>query len=249
MEDRRLTKLFKAEANNETILTQEESTEYPEVKTLLQNCAFLKSTTNNLKSLVAGLLDRITSLENEVTDLKSTVKKLSQSPPSQKVSFHGDIISETKQQEDTLEQTFVTNKIVVQAEVHAEENGKVCHPMNHSRHQNPERKRIQRGRVNQQPSKLQFNSLDKPLRIQAASKGTHTSLDCVAKLNKNTNEEALRYHLLDIGLKQTDIADVIKLRCRNTNESSFCVSLNDQIAETVLFSTAPTYTRSSVPEE
>ena len=77
----------------------------------------------------------------------------------------------------------------------------------------------------------------KPIRIHAATSSSERYLVYVARLDVNTKEEDLRTHILDIGLQTGDVADVIKLRCKNPKESSFCVSLNDHIAETVLLST------------
>ena len=243
-----------------------------EIVNLIQNCATLKNTTDNLKSLINGLLERIFSLESEVTALKTSVKRFSQSeliqratedktvveidpmsikavvPPRPKYYKQPNLTADTSVEEDIIcidstsepkhsqarqvhtklnqESTLKHNKILVQAEVHADKNGVPCIPLTNTfHHQRVERKRLQRGRLSQPP------------KIKAAFHNRRRYLIYVGKLDKQTSEDALRYHIIDIGLQQTDIADVIKLPCKNQHESSFCVSVNDELAETVLLST------------
>ena len=94
------------------------------------------------------------------------------------------------------ESTLKHNKILVQAEEHADKNGVPCIPLTNTfHHQRLERKRLQRGRLSQ------------PHKIKAAFHNRRRYLIYVGKLNKQTSEDALRYHI-DIGLQQTDIADV-----------------------------------------
>ena len=81
---------------------------------------------------------------------------------------------------------------------------------------------------------LQRGRLSQPHKIKAAFHNRRRYLIYVGKLDKQTSEDALRYHIIDIGLQQTDIADVIKLPYKNQHESSFCVCVNDELAETVL---------------
>ena len=76
-------------------------------------------------------------------------------------------------------------------------------------------------------------SSQSPLRIKAA---TNTSFDqpastClvyVGHLSDDTSEDGIRAHLADMGIPNDNIADVIKLRCRNSGESSFCISLDNK---------------------
>ena len=55
------------------------------------------------------------------------------------------------------------------------------------------------------------------------------------RLSSSTSEDAIRAHLADVGLQNSDIADVVKLKCRNLNESSFCISLNSKVAENKIY--------------
>jgi hypothetical protein len=61
------------------------------------------------------------------------------------------------------------------------------------------------------------------------------SLIYVGHLAAETTEQAVRLHLLEIGVTDNQLADVIKLPCRIENETSFCISLNDKLAQNVLF--------------
>ena len=45
------------------------------------------------------------------------------------------------------------------------------------------------------------------------------------------------YILSEIGVSNSDVADVIKLRCKNERESSFCVSLNNRTSENLMLTT------------
>ena len=62
-----------------------------------------------------------------------------------------------------------------------------------------------------------------------------TYLVYVGKLAKNTTQELLRDHMIQVGLKTDDVADIISLKCRNENESSFCISLYTDDAKKVLY--------------
>ena len=68
-----------------------------------------------------------------------------------------------------------------------------------------------------------------------ATEPSHTFLVYIGKLAKETDEQLLRTHLRDIGIKNADIADVMKLKCKANNETSFCVSLNSEEAKCVVF--------------
>ena len=70
-----------------------------------------------------------------------------------------------------------------------------------------------------------------------ASKTDQTSnfLIYVGKLEQNTTVDDLRSHLLQIGVLNVNIADVMKLKCRNEQESSFCISVNCMDAKDLIF--------------
>ena len=65
-------------------------------------------------------------------------------------------------------------------------------------------------------------------RIQAApADPPSTYVVYVGNLVKETSEDDLRAHLVDIGLSIDNIADVFKLNSRNKSKSSFCISLDN----------------------
>ena len=51
----------------------------------------------------------------------------------------------------------------------------------------------------------------------------------------HTDTDDLRAHLIDCGVSNDNIADVMKLRSRSTRESSFCVSLSNTEAESMIY--------------
>ena len=250
MIDRRLPNIFKSDQNDEPLLLDTTENSETDLAGLIQNCAKVQDTTDNLKNTVNDLLARIFSLENEVTELKKTVKKLSEikeskgteSKDKDVVIIDDHITGEQSRESENFSvnsnSMIKKNQIIVQAEVHADKNVNLCKPIqpNRFQHQRSERRRIQRGRIDHSSVK-ETTTQDKPIRIHAASSSTERYLVYIGRLDVNTKEEDLRTHILDIGLQTGDVADVIKLRCRNPKESSFCVSLNDHIAETVLLST------------
>ena len=62
-----------------------------------------------------------------------------------------------------------------------------------------------------------------------------TCLLYVGRLAEDTTEESLREHIRETGLNNTDVADVIKLKCKQPGQTSFCVSLNTKKAENSLY--------------
>ena len=62
-----------------------------------------------------------------------------------------------------------------------------------------------------------------------------THLVYVGHLIKGTSEDAVRAHLVDVGLLNSEIADVMKLNCKNPEESSFCISLSTSTAENKVY--------------
>ena len=62
-----------------------------------------------------------------------------------------------------------------------------------------------------------------------------TSLVYVGSLTRNTSEEDLRCHLMDIGVSNQNISDVFQLNSRSIKDTSFCVSLCDRQAEYLVY--------------
>ena len=85
---------------------------------------------------------------------------------------------------------------------------------------------------------LRAASIKKEKSLQAAERPINTNrqnpetkLVYVGKLSPDCDEQTLRGHLMEIGIKSDDIADIIHLKSRKENERSYCVSLNTKQAE------------------
>ena len=82
-----------------------------------------------------------------------------------------------------------------------------------------------------------------PLRIKSAVVNTpqhqHTAnhLVYVGQVSRETTEDDMRAHVADLGISDESVADVIKLRCKDGKQSSFCISVCSKDAEKNLFST------------
>ena len=98
-----------------------------------------------------------------------------------------------------------------------------------------ERKKIRRGL---QASKLGQTSQTKvKFRVQAAAssrKQTPNYLIYIGKLAKDTTIPSLREHLLNIGVPNEDLADILDLNCRINNECSFCLSVQSAEAKSTI---------------
>ena len=85
---------------------------------------------------------------------------------------------------------------------------------------------------------LDRNKSDLKFKIAAADDGRSgpTHLVYVGRLRKETSADDIREHLLHIRFINEDVADVIKLNCKNKQESSFCLSIHGEQAKSIVFS-------------
>ena len=128
-------------------------------------------------------------------------------------------------------------------------------------HTQAERRRIKKGGITKPPVQSSVSETSQqtaksaprtpvvgrshqPHRIKAASSrnddrqgriSESTHLVYVGHLIKGTSEDAVRAHLADVGLLNSEIADVMKLNCKNPEESSFCISLSTSTAENKVY--------------
>ena len=65
-----------------------------------------------------------------------------------------------------------------------------------------------------------------------------TSLVYIGGLDKNTSEDEVRSHMLDIGVQNRNIADVLKLKNCSNSDASFCVSLCNKEAEDLVYNSS-----------
>ena len=106
------------------------------------------------------------------------------------------------------------------------------------------RRKIKRGRPTTRLSTAENSSRDPvvgnsqngfKLKSSEIQNNPNLHLVYVGRLAKNTSENDVRTHLHEISVTNQGIADVIKLKCRKDNETSFCISLNDTSAQDTLF--------------
>ena len=98
------------------------------------------------------------------------------------------------------------------------------------RHSERERKNILRRR--KRPPTLKVRAATEPDSHESlANSKVSTRLVYVGRLSKNTTEATIPSHLNDISVDRDDIADILKLKSKNYQESSYCISLNTTEAE------------------
>ena len=115
---------------------------------------------------------------------------------------------------------------------------------------NEDRRKIRRGWINNQLQSAHdvTHETSKPIvgraqgvyRLQSADQpkpDINPVLDLVyvGRLAHSTSEQHIREHLTEIGVPHQTVADVLKLKCRNNKETSFCISLSDKNARDIVF--------------
>ena len=209
---------------------------------LLQMCVDLKLSVKVLVGKVESLQAQVEKLESEATAMKLSIKLLSDNKKIQKG-------------------TLGPNDLIVEAEIHADVNGETHVPETLEslkdntpfHHTSAERRNILRGvkrnHGTAENSKItvsnRFDVLGNSTKqsgIQAAPLLRSNQLPAetshliyVGRLAQRTSARDLRCHLLQSGVTNEDIADVIKLKCRNEWESSFCISVNTNEAKERVF--------------
>ena len=139
----------------------------------------------------------------------------------------------------------VENKIAVNPDS-AKEDTLVSSPVKGFRHTQSYRKKLVNGKINSIHSTKKVNitgTSKKSFRVISAenppsterSSDSSTCLLYVGRLAQGTSEDDLRAHLIDSGVSNDKIADVIKLKNRNSLESSFCISLCDSETEKIIY--------------
>ena len=93
--------------------------------------------------------------------------------------------------------------------------------------------------TNNPPKKPVIGESIAQFKVTAASAnsepGTRSYLVYVGKLSKDTDQRLIREHLLQIGVYNEDIADIIQLNCRNENETSFCISIHTHHVRKIIY--------------
>ena len=215
---------------------------------ILQMFAELKCEYNKLQKYVKSLESRVDVLETEVSETRAESRKQAN------LTAGNDSQTELKISTNTPQ----LKKSLVRAEVHRDKNGVPQLPQTPQnfdeivllssdntpstsadkepfRLSSNERKKIRRGLLS---TKLGQTSQTKVrFRVQAASssrKQTPNYLNYIEKLAKDTTIPSLREHLLNIGVPNEDLANILDLNCRINIECSFCLSVQSAEAESTI---------------
>ena len=232
LEDRRLKKIFKSEGTVEDSVNMSDIDTDDRHNIILQMLAELKCEHNKLQKYVKSLESRVDVLETEVAEIRAESRK--------QANLTAGNASQTELKVSTNKPQL--KKSLVRAEVHRDKDGVPQLPQTPQnvdetvllssdntpstsadkepfRLSSNERKKIRRGL---QASKLGQTSQTKvKFRVQAASssrKQTPNYLIYIGKLAKDTTIPSLREHMLNIGVPNEDLADILDLNCRINNE-------------------------------
>ena len=252
LEDKNMRKVLKKENINDDTLSTSDSESN---ESMVQICAELKLYCNSLKDEVKKLEDRILILETEMSDMKkSTTCHLKQSYTKYskenetstgesfgkknkilvKVDVHKDIDGNT--QKISVPSTKDDDPDIITIEPDSDTGNPDAF-----RHTQKDRKKILKGTMGSKFSTATNNA--KPsesnnkhvynFNIEAAYKKSSDSsgptyLVYIGKLAARTTQQSLRKHLLQIGIQNKELSDILQLRCRNENERSFCVSIDGE---------------------
>ena len=136
------------------------------------------------------------------------------------------------------------NQIYFVSDVHHDVNG----VPQKFRHQTKQRKKILRrkstdNKVNNaiNPGSIPLVKLSsKPVKAavsprQGSEEPQQTHLVYVGKLSQDTTDDDHRAHIIHTSVEPDDIADIMKLRSQKNNESFYCLYLNTEEAESLVF--------------
>ena len=222
-----LRKIFRKTNPEEEDILQEPNQVKPESPLnsveVLETVAVLKEQIGELTTTVRDLRKRVESLENVLTE-----NQICELTMNNKITVNEDAPKKSSDEVIMVAQVETSpaetlNDIVMPPEQDNTDNEGFQHTQK-------QRKSIQQGKAvsnNLNQKQLIGKSKDNHS-IKAAGQGRvlHPSapiLIYVGRLAKDTDEQSVRQHLKNIGVKQ--IADVVNLKCRNANESSFCISV------------------------
>ena len=195
-----------------------------------------------LRQLVGVLTTRVENLESELTATKLTLEQFTETRADVKISTDCKSTKATNTDEESSIENHISD----------DQQG--------FQHSNAERKRIAKGlfqghqrtdnahhhtHIPTQTSQKQAGSVVTPSQTStvahnvkaAKSCGTtaQTKLVYVGRLSADISERCIREQLKETGVDNCDIADVIQLKCRAVDQSSFCISLNTKQAENMLY--------------
>ena len=206
----------------------------------MDTVAALKAQVVDLTGTVKTLKRRIEFIENTLTE--SQIKELSSKESLD--NSEGLILTNKATSEDNspTEPKTIRNEIVIEStevevtdQTNPESDSEFCYPRQ-------QRKNIRRGKSQIQGSKQKSVTGQSNAKHQVKAATLPHSADVsngpylvyAGKLAKDTDARSVREHLQSIGV--TQIADVIKLNCRNVNQTSFCISVDTKLEEDLVYS-------------
>ena len=256
-EHKRLNKVLKAKVSAE-----DENPEANEVNledshadlTWLAPFTDMKTSMRQLKELVKELRQRVDILEAEITVQKLENEKLSKSKSNNNVGRPNQITVVADVHHDPTVTEDSSNEVASQKVPDEVFNDSDCitvleddsKPDEVFRHTKQQRKNIlkkPRAAVAQVTKGLSDKSKCKIRAATSKKSGetlvpSGTKLVYVGNLSEDSDEHMLRSHLIEIGIQDDDIADIIRLnnrynRFRIHSDKSFCVSLNNDKSEKI----------------
>ena len=245
-EDRRFKNILKGEMPSEVTA----SPEIIDINRLYETCLELQEMVDILKVRVNGHEKRIEELEDENTRLKLTlVEKIEKTDEKQAETStdHTELLEDENTSPNKLLKTQSqtedkkTNEKVEKDEKEKEE------PF---RHTTAYRRKILKAKEPNCNCKQQKSDSNRSAvlgtsieqhRIKSAVPGyvkQATSLVYIGGLDQNTSEDEVWSHILDIGVQNRNIADVLKLKNRSNSDASFCVSICNKEAEDLVYNSS-----------
>ena len=212
--------------NTELITVSESEDQNEHSVELITECISLKKTVKELQSQLMEVTKRVTLLEGELDKLKSLSPevanestKYSKKPEIPRlIEVKADVHHDQYGNKQTVNNDRLTQKNDNMKSLNGDDFSGAENPF---RHTDKEGKNILRKPRPKPVEKL------KPVAIKPSKQSSaRTYLVYIGKLDRDTSEDSVRCHLAEIGIDSDDIADIIKLKSKNNDESSFCISLN-----------------------
>ena len=248
LEGKKLKKIIKGDPTKDASLQEDGATDLIDTKDVVNTCAELKIALEVPTVRFNHALKRVDELEDEVSSLKianslTDLDRLSdnssdeedhQTVSSEKTSTQSDLNSKPNVVKAVETNTSRPN---TESQTINEQSPNPSTSKEGFRHTKSHRQSILKGRPTKKKLKVDppihksdelAGNSESSYRIQAApADPPSTYVVYVGNLVKETSEDDLRAHLVDIGLSIDNIADVFKLNSRNKSKSSFCISLDN----------------------
>ena len=196
--------------------------------TILATCIELKKIVANLRQQVGVLTTRVENLESEITATKLTLEQFTETPVDVKISTDCKSTKATNTDEESSIESHISDdqQRIAKGLFQGHQRTDNTHHHTHNPTQTSQKQAVSVVTLSQTSTVAH--------KVKAAkSCGTtaQTKLVYVGRLSADISERCIREQLKEIGVDNCDIADVIQLKCRAVDQSSFCISLNTKQAE------------------